>query len=78
MSLFAAILATQLYCPKTRLYVPDGHTVTQLDLETVKRAKVRCFELYPESPCAKYVSRKGLLDYHVVCGSPNQNSTQVF
>jgi hypothetical protein len=55
-------------CIATILILPPGEKANKLDLATVKRAKVRCAELFPESPCAKKVVRKGKLSYRVYCG----------
>lgn len=57
-------------CAATILILPPGEKANKLDLATVKRASVRCAELFPESPCAKKVVRTGRLSYQVYCGKP--------
>jgi len=62
------LMAGILSCPLTILRLPYGEKANSLDISTVKRAKVRCRQLYPKSPCAKRVERKNKMDYQVVCG----------
>lgn len=55
-------------CAMTILILPPGEKPNKLDIATVKRAQTRCAELYPQSPCANKVVRKGKLAYRVYCG----------
>ena len=59
-------------CAATILILPPGEKKTLLDLQTVERAKVRCEELYPQSPCAKKVVRTKPLTYRVYCGKESK------
>jgi hypothetical protein len=59
-------------CTATLLILPPGEKPNKLDLATVKRAKVRCAELYPQSPCARKVVRKGKLSYRVYCSGESK------
>ena len=40
------------------------------DFEMRDRAKTRCSELYPESPCLKKFYKRNFQDYFALCGKP--------
>lgn len=54
-------------CGATQFVYSDGATKAVLDAWTLKRAKVRCGQLYPNSPCVKKIEKKPGPHYNVTC-----------
>lgn len=54
-------------CPET---IIDNRTNewTPYDMQTLARARVRCGEIYPDSPCVKKFIKKDASTYNVICG----------
>ncbi len=44
-------------------------TWNDLDQQTLKRAQVRCQELYSDAPCLKTFIKKEELLYNAICGN---------
>lgn len=55
-------------CPATRI---ENRTDTwnKQDSETLVHARMRCAEIYPDSPCVKLFIKKDEQTYNVVCGN---------
>jgi hypothetical protein len=67
--LFTTAIAAQ--CPPTEL-VGFENGMTEDDKANIKNFKKRCGEIYPDSPCLKRVTKRGELNYWVVCGAANE------
>lgn len=63
----AILLTLAMTCPET---IIDNRTNewTPYDMQTLAHAKVRCGEIYPDSPCVKKFIKKDESTYNVICG----------
>lgn len=59
-----------LSCPATKIVNTSGYPWNKDDAAMLRQAKVRCGELYEDSPCLKLIKKYGFNDYSVVCGAP--------
>jgi len=55
-------------CPVTKIEGDKEYGWTAFDKQTLARAKKRCAELYPRSPCVKIFRKIAKQDYQVICG----------
>lgn len=62
------LIALALSCPNPEIINKSGHKWNKFDQQTLNRAKKRCGELYPKSPCLKKFIKVKKLDYLVTCG----------
>lgn len=63
------VLAISCQIPKIVIY--PGLTWNRFDTQTLEKAKVRCGELYKQSPCVKVFYKKAERTHSVVCGKGN-------
>ena len=68
MNLVFAVLLAAL-CSKTIIVNDSKHPWNSFDQKTLNRAKIRCGEIYPNSPCVKWFRKYNERDYQVVCGA---------
>ena len=65
--MFNLLLLIALSCPATKI-VNRTEIWNERDQDTLDRAKVRCGQIYRESPCLKYFEKTGENAYRAVCG----------
>jgi hypothetical protein len=66
--MFLAALAQEAVCPETDVINESDAAWTDYDQQTLDHAKIRCGELYSESPCLKRFIKRTATSYHAVCG----------
>jgi hypothetical protein len=57
-----------LACGPTTMIGFNG-PLNEVDKASLAQAKVRCGELYKESPCVKLFQKMGEREYRVMCGA---------
>lgn len=67
--MFKLVMMITYSCPMT-LVINFTNTFTEFDKQTLKRAQVRCGEIYEDAPCATTFIKKEELLYQVVCSAP--------
>lgn len=63
--------AIALACAEPKIVNTTPYPWNDFDKQTLARAKKRCGELYPASPCVKLIKKYNIQDYSVVCGKPD-------
>lgn len=63
------LLLAALSCPKPEIINSSGYQWNSFDQKTLNRAKVRCGQLYPNSPCVKKFMKTDKMTYQVICGA---------
>lgn len=58
-------------CGNTEIINTSNHKWNDFDQQTLERAKIRCRQLYPKSPCVKTFLKWDIRDYKVICGKAN-------
>ena len=58
-------------CPVIKI-VNKTNVWNALDKATLAKAKTRCVQLYPQSPCIKVFIKKAANQYNVVCGKAGE------
>lgn len=66
------LMATAAMCPETKM-VNYTKTWVEFDQKTLERAKIRCGEIYPSSPCLKLFIKKEERTYSAACGEKEKN-----
>lgn len=62
------IVATMLTLQCSEPVIISKKPLTEFDLWTLERAKKRCGEIYPNSPCVKVFHVVKPKTYRVICG----------
>lgn len=57
-----------LQCPSTSIHVPSNMEWNEVDWAHLERAKARCPELYPKSPCLVKFRKIETQVYQAICG----------
>lgn len=62
------ILLALVACPKTIFENQSKFNWNDEDFKVYEKARIRCGEIYKESPCVKKFIKRDKQDYSVVCG----------
>jgi hypothetical protein len=63
------LLVLGLSCPTPKIINTSGYAWNDFDQQTLNRAKKRCGQLYPKSPCVKKFFKTEEITYQVICGA---------
>jgi len=67
----APLFQNKRQCPAVKIDLREGAEWEPSDEAIVERAKVRCGQFYPKSPCLKVVIKLPGQRYRVICGAPD-------
>jgi hypothetical protein len=70
--LLSLALAVAPMCPSP-LIINHTKEWTTFDAKTLARAKIRCGQLYPNSPCVQTFMKTKPLTYQVICTAAPKN-----
>lgn len=65
-------IALALSCAEPKLINASKEPWTKFDRKTIQTAKVRCGQIYKESPCVKVFKKTRPRTYVVVCTQPGR------
>jgi len=66
--MFKSLILLALYCPIPKIINNTSFPWNSYDQKTLDHAKIRCKELYSNSPCLITFTKTAEKDYRVICG----------
>lgn len=64
----AKILFGVIFCAQTQLINQTKESWNDFDQAVLRKADIRCGELYPDAPCVRRFYKRPEQSYWVVCG----------
>ena len=63
------LLGIIYFCTPTTVTNETRYAWNDFDKTTLERAKVRCGEIWPDTPCLSKFIKRDKIDYHAVCSA---------
>jgi hypothetical protein len=60
-----------LSCPDTKMWNASKYPWNKHDYQMLDRTKIRCGQLYPNSPCVKLFRKYDFQSYSAICSHEN-------